>query len=164
MYKNLFAKSNLSGDFMILNPFLVADLKALDLWDRALSEQIKGNDGDLTGIAAIPEEIKERYRTAFQIDAEYLIDAAARRQKWIDQSQSVNLFLPSPDMKVMSHMYRRAWRAGLKTTYYLRTLAASSIEKSTVARSEPDVAPTDTAVLACSIEAMRKGEECEACQ
>jgi ribonucleoside-diphosphate reductase alpha chain len=164
MYKNLFAKSNLSGDFMMVNPFLVADLKALGRWDRDLAEQIKANDGDLTGITAIPAELRERYRTAFQIDAEYLIDAAARRQKWIDQSQSLNLFLPEPDMKAMSHMYRRVWRAGLKTTYYLRTLAASSIEKSTVARSEPILAPTEAEVLACSIEAMRNGEECEACQ
>ena len=80
-----------------------------------------------------PAELRERYRTAFQIEPEWLIDAAARRQKWIDQSQSLNLFLAAPDMKAMSHMYRRAWRAGLKTTYYLRTLGASTIEKATVA-------------------------------
>ena len=168
IYKNLFAKSNLSGDFMILNPFLVADLKALGLWSRDLAEQIKAHDGDLAEVAAIPTEVKERYRTAFQIDAAYLIDAAARRQKWIDQSQSLNLFLPEPDIKAMSHMYRRAWRVGLKTTYYLRTLGASSIEKSSVARVQPATAsavPEAAAeAAACSIEAMRNGEECEACQ
>lgn len=132
--RTLFAKSNLSGDFVILNPFLVADLKAIGAWNRGLAEAIKAHDGDLTEIDAIPTELKERYRTAFQIDSHWLIDAAARRQKWIDQSQSLNLFLPAPDMKAMSHMYRHAWRAGLKTTYYLRTLGASSIEKATVAK------------------------------
>ncbi|MDQ8044934.1 MAG: ribonucleoside-diphosphate reductase subunit alpha [Patulibacter sp.] len=134
MYKNLFAKSNLSGDFVILNPFLVADLKGLGIWNRGLAESIKAHDGDLTEIDAIPTALKERYRTAFQIDSHWLIDAAAARQKWIDQSQSLNLFLPAPDMKAMSHMYRHAWRSGLKTTYYLRTLGASSIEKATVAK------------------------------
>jgi ribonucleoside-diphosphate reductase alpha chain len=148
MYKNLFAKSNLSGDFVVLNPFLVRDLKAEGLWDSALAAELKAVEGDVARIARVPLELRERYRTAFQIDPEWLIDAAARRQKWIDQSQSLNLFLAAPDMKTMSHMYRRAWRAGLKTTYYLRTLGASTIEKATV----------------CSIEAMRKGEECEACQ
>jgi ribonucleoside-diphosphate reductase alpha chain len=158
MYKNLFAKSNLSGDFTVLNPFLVRDLKAAGVWSRDVAEQLKYFDGDLTEIPAIPAEIRERYRTAFQIDPAALIDAAARRQKWIDQSQSLNLFLAQPDLKALSHMYRRAWHAGLKTTYYLRTLGASAIEKATVAAAVPD------AVQACSIEAMRNGEECEACQ
>ncbi|MDP2710043.1 MAG: ribonucleoside-diphosphate reductase subunit alpha [Solirubrobacteraceae bacterium] len=174
MYKNLFAKSNLSGDFTILNPFLVRDLKDAGLWTRELAEEIKARDGDLTEIAAIPLELRERHRTAFQIDAAWLIDAAARRQKWIDQSQSLNLFLPAADIKAMSHMYRRAWRAGLKTTYYLRTLGASGIEKSTVAAVAATPAPADADAalvieptpeeLACSIEARRNGEECEACQ
>ncbi len=155
MYKNLFAKSNLSGDFVILNPFLVRDLKAAGLWNAALASRLKLVEGDLAELPEVPAEIRERYRTAFQIAPEALIDAAARRQKWIDQSQSLNLFLASPDMKAMSHMYRRAWRAGLKTTYYLRTLGASAIEKATVA------AP---AAAACSIEAARNGEDCEACQ
>ena len=119
-----------------------------------MAEQLKAVEGDVSAIAAIPAELRERYRTAFQIEPEWLIDAAARRQKWIDQSQSLNLFLAAPDMKAMSHMYRRAWHAGLKTTYYLRTLGASTIEKTTVT----------TAAAACSIEAMRNGEECEACQ
>jgi ribonucleoside-diphosphate reductase alpha chain len=175
IYKNLFAKSNLSGDFVVLNPFLVADLKAAGLWKRELAEQIKAHDGDLSEIAAVPDELRERYRTAFQIEPEYLIDAAARRQKWIDQSQSLNLFLVQPDIKAMSHMYRRAWHAGLKTTYYLRTLGASAIEKATVgapvpaavAMPAPDglpepAAPVDAA--ACSIDAMSNGAECEACQ
>jgi ribonucleoside-diphosphate reductase alpha chain len=150
MYKNLFAKSNLSGDFMLVNPHLVRDLKAAGLWSPAVAEQLKRHDGDLRYVD-VPDELRERYRTAFQIEPEWLIDAAARRQKWIDQSQSLNLFLPDPDMKAMSHMYRRAWHAGLKTTYYLRTLGASAIEKATVA-------------AACSIDAARNGEECEVCQ
>ena len=111
----------------------------------------------MSAIPSVPVELRERYRTAFEIEPEWLIDAAARRQKWIDQSQSLNLFLAAPDMKAMSHMYRRAWHAGLKTTYYLRTLGASTIEKTTVAAETPDA-------VACSIEAMRNGEECEACQ
>jgi ribonucleoside-diphosphate reductase alpha chain len=147
-YKNLFAKSNLSGDFVVLNPFLVRDLKAEGLWDAAMAAELKAVEGDVARIARVPAELRERYRTAFQIEPGWLIDAAARRQKWIDQSQSLNLFLAAPDLKALSHMYRRAWRAGLKTTYYLRTLGASTIEKATV----------------CSIEAMRNGEECEACQ
>lgn len=151
MYKNLFAKSNLSGDFVLLNPFLVRDLKAAGLWSRDLASKLKYFDGDLTEIPEVPDEIRERYLTAFQIPPERLIDAAARRQKWIDQSQSLNLFLAAPDLKAMSHMYRRAWHAGLKTTYYLRTLGASSIEKATVA------AP---AAAVCSLET----GECEACQ
>jgi ribonucleoside-diphosphate reductase alpha chain len=156
MYKNLFAKSNLSGDFVIVNPFLVRDLKVAGLWNDALAEALKGRDGDLTDIPGIPDDLKTRYRTAFQIPADALVDAAARRQKWIDQSQSLNLFLPEPDIKTMSHMYRRAWHAGLKTTYYLRTLGASSIEKVTVSSVEPQ--------MACSIEAARNGQECEVCQ
>ncbi|HET6508054.1 MAG TPA: ribonucleoside-diphosphate reductase subunit alpha [Baekduia sp.] len=186
MYKNLFAKSNISGDFTVLNPFLVADLKAAGLWSRELAEQVKAHDGDVAEIAAIPAAIRERYRTAFQIEPSWLIDAAARRQKWIDQSQSLNLFLAAPDMKAMSHMYRRAWHVGLKTTYYLRTLGASTIEKSTVAAPARAVAPEPAAVaaaappasaapapdadgftpeqIACSIEAQRNGVECEACQ
>jgi ribonucleoside-diphosphate reductase alpha chain len=101
MYKNLFAKSNLSGDFTVLNPFLVRDLKDAGLWTREIAEEIKARDGDLTEIAAIPQ-LRERHRTAFQIDAPWLIDAAARRQKWLDQSQSLNLFLPEPDIKAIA--------------------------------------------------------------
>jgi ribonucleoside-diphosphate reductase alpha chain len=165
MYKNLFAKSNLSGDFVVLNPYLVADLKAAGLWSADLATELKTREGDLTEIGRIPAEIRDRYRTAFQIPPRALIEAAARRQKWIDQSQSLNLFLPTPDMRAMSHMYRAAWRSGLKTTYYLRTLGASTIEKATVATAVPvERSTATTEALACSIEAMRTGGECEACQ
>lgn len=169
LYKNLFAKSNISGDFVVLNPFLVRDLKALGLWSAGLAEEIKRRDGDISEIGAIPEEIRDRYRTAFQIDSSWLIRAAAGRQKWIDQSQSLNLFLAAPDMKALSHMYRAAWRAGLKTTYYLRTLGASTIEKATVSAAAAVVEPVAVeedfpeldAAAACSIV---NGDSCEACQ
>jgi len=173
-YKNLFVKSNLSGEFIVLNGELVRDLKAVGLWNADMAHQLKYFDGELGDITEIPEAIKHKHRTAFAVDYQFIIDAAARRQKWIDQSQSVNLFLPEPDFKVLSHMYRRAWSVGLKTTYYLRTLQASNIEKSTAgARKEMTGIVgggaakkefTEEEVIACSIEAMRNGGECEACQ
>ena len=175
-YKNLFVKSNLSGDFMVLNRFLVNDLKKEGLWDKEMSDQLKYFDGELSDISNIPDWIKTKYLTAFDVSYEFVIAAAARRQKWIDQSQSVNLFLGEPDLKALSHMYRAAWRQGLKTTYYLRTLGASNIEKATVdlkkekpladISDEPSAKKefTDAEKKACSIEAMMNGEECEACQ
>jgi len=162
VYKNLFVKSNLSGDFVVLNPFMVDDLKAIGLWTKDIRDQIKYFDGELAEVEEIPAELKARYLTAFHVPYEALVDAAARRQKWIDQSQSLNLFLGAPDMKTLSHMYRYAWRAGLKTTYYLRTLGASNIEKATVSLKKKTF--TEAEKVACSIEAMRNGEECEACQ
>jgi ribonucleoside-diphosphate reductase alpha chain len=131
-YKNLFVKSNLGGEYIILNSPLVKDLKALGLWDRDMMDQLKYFDGELTHIERIPAHVKHKYGTAFGVDYTFVIDAAARRQKWIDQSQSVNLFLGQPDFKTLSYMYRAAWRKGLKTTYYLRTLGASNIEKATI--------------------------------
>jgi len=191
-YKNLYVKSNLSGEFVVLNPFLVKDLKARGLWNQEMIDALKYFDGELKDIEAVPADLKARYLTAFDVDFKWVIDAAARRQKWIDQSQSVNLWLKSPDLKVLSHMYRHAWHAGLKTTYYLRTLGASNIEKATVSvkkevcgaagetkaetatRDAKDVATADAAAAkkvysdaekkACSIEAMKNGEICEACQ
>jgi ribonucleoside-diphosphate reductase alpha chain len=175
-YKNLFVKSNLSGDFMVLNRFLVNDLKKEDLWDREMSDQLKYFDGELSDIPNIPDWIKNKYLTAFDVSYEFVIASAARRQKWIDQSQSVNLFLGEPDLKALSHMYRAAWRQGLKTTYYLRTLGASNIEKATVdlkqkkplaeVSDEPSSKKevTEAEKKACSIDAMMNGEECEACQ
>ena len=175
-YKNLFVKSNLSGDFMVLNRYLVEDLKKHNLWNSEMSDQLKYFDGELSDIGTIPDSIKKKYATAFDVSYEFVISAAARRQKWIDQSQSVNLFLGQPNMKTLSHMYRAAWRQGLKTTYYLRTLGASNIEKATVSMSqakpmgdvagEPSVKKeyTDAEAKACSIQAMMDGEECESCQ
>ncbi|MCF7761726.1 MAG: ribonucleoside-diphosphate reductase subunit alpha, partial [Cephaloticoccus sp.] len=194
-YKNLFVKSNLSGEFIVLNPFLVKDLKARGLWNREMIDNLKYFDGDLKDIASIPADLKAKYLTAFDIDHKWVIDAAARRQKWIDQSQSVNLWIKTPDIKTLSHMYRHAWHTGLKTTYYLRSLGASNIEKATVGvkkemrgavgegasggQNSGDAGGTHSPVAlaattkktftesekrACSIEAMRNGEECEACQ
>jgi ribonucleoside-diphosphate reductase alpha chain len=122
-FKNLFVKGNLSGDFIVLNTYLVRDLKKLGLWGEDMVERLKYYDGEL-GHRGDPGRSQGALRTAFSIDYHWLIEAAARRQKWIDQSQSVNLFLAKPDMKTLSHMYRDAWHAekGLKTTYYLRTL------------------------------------------
>jgi len=173
-YKNLYVKSNLSGEFIVLNQFLVRDLKKEGLWNAEMVDQLKYFDGELENIPGIPDALKQKYRTVFSIDYNYIIRAAARRQKWIDQSQSVNLFLAKPDLKTLSHMYRAAWRQGLKTTYYLRTLAASAIEKSTVtvAKEKRGIVGaqaahkefTEEERLACSLEAMRNGEVCEACQ
>jgi ribonucleoside-diphosphate reductase alpha chain len=172
-YKNLFVKSNLAGDFIILNAFLVKDLKKAGLWNQEMLDQLKYFDGELDAIATIPESIKERYQTAFGVGYECIVDAAARRQKWIDQAQSVNLFLADPDFKALSHMYRRAWSKGLKTTYYLRTMQASNIEKATTAvqkeirgtmAGEPKRIYTEAEKNACSLDALMNGGTCEACQ
>ena len=172
-YKNLFVKSNLSGDFIVLNSYLVRDLKEEGLWDQEMLDNLKYFDGEIKDIERIPDHLKEKYKTAFGIDFKWFIEAAARRQKWIDKSQSVNLFIPKPDLKSLSHMYRAAWKQGLKTTYYLRTLGASNIEKATI-KSKKEVRGlagedikkefSEEEKKACSIEAMMNGEECEACQ
>ena len=180
-YKNLYVKSNLSGEFLELNTYLVRDLKELGLWDAEMVAELKLHDGELGPVDRVPQEVKDKYLTAFGIDHKWIVDAAARRQKWIDQAQSVNLWLASADIKTLSHMYRLAWRKGLKTTYYLRTLGATSIEKATVSakkemrgRIADDSTPPMPAApkrtysaeekAACSLEARRRGEECEACQ
>jgi ribonucleoside-diphosphate reductase alpha chain len=169
-YKNLYVKSNLSGDFIVLNRQLVRDLKKEDLWNQDMLDQLKYFDGELTDIEDIPEALKEKHKPVFGVGYQAIIDAAARRQKWIDQSQSVNLFLATPDMKTLSHMYRHAWHTGLKTTYYLRSLQESNNEKATIDGKKEDrgVAGkkeyTKAEVQACSIDAMINGGECEACQ
>ena len=173
LMSNMLVKSNLSGDFMLLNPYLIRDLKKRGLWTTDVQEKLKYMDGEIEGIEEIPVDLKRRYATAFSIDWSWLIDAAARRQKWIDQSQSLNLFCGDSDMRIMSHMYRGAWKKGLKTTYYLRTRSASNIEKSTsqvdkelrgVIGQPTKTAYTEEQAQACSIEAMRNGGTCEACQ
>ena len=167
-YKNIFVKSNLSGEFIVLNAHLVRELKGRKLWNDDIRDQMKYFDGDLAKVDDIPEDIRQRYLTAFDVDFSWIVKAAARRQKWIDQSQSVNLWLAHPDLKTLSHMYRSAWHMGLKTTYYLRTLGASNIEKATVSirqdAAEGKKVYTEAEKQACSIEAMMRGEECEACQ
>jgi ribonucleoside-diphosphate reductase alpha chain len=130
-YKHLFAKANLSGDFTTGNAWLVADLKKLGLWDARMVDDLKYYDGSVQAIERVPIELKELYRTAFEIEPRWLIECASRRQKWLDMGQSLNLYLAQPNGKQLSEMYLLAWEKGLKTTYYLRSLAATQIEKST---------------------------------
>ena len=170
LFTNMYTKSNLSGEFMVLNPYLVRDLKKRGLWTKEIRGKIKYTDGELESIEEIPIDLKRKYATAFAVDWSWVIDAASRRQKWIDQSQSVNLFYGGTELAALSHMYRAAWRKGLKTTYYLRTKSATNIEKAT-AEVQKEIRGvvgqktfTPEQVQACSIEAMRNGGECEACQ
>jgi ribonucleoside-diphosphate reductase alpha chain len=130
-YKHLFAKANLSGDFTTANTYLVADLKRLGLWDADMLDDLKYHDGTLAEIERIPAELKALYLTAFEIEPRWLIECASRRQKWIDMGQSLNLYIAQPNGRQLSEMYLLAWEKGLKTTYYLRALAATQIEKST---------------------------------
>ena len=131
-YQNLYVKSNLSGEFTVVNPFMVRDLKALGLWDKVMVNDIKYYDGSLQAIERIPEDLKQKYATAFEVEPRWLVDAASRRQKWIDQAQSLNLYIAGASGKKLDITYRMAWLSGLKTTYYLRALSATSTEKSTL--------------------------------
>jgi ribonucleoside-diphosphate reductase alpha chain len=155
-YQNLYVKSNLSGEFTVVGQHLVRDLKALGLWDEVMIADLKYFDGSLARIDRIPADLKARYATAFEIDPGWLIEAAARRQKWIDQAQSLNLYLAAPSGRKLDEIYKLAWERGLKTTYYLRTLGATAMEKTS--------APVEASVPAeprfCSID----NPDCEACQ
>jgi len=175
-YKNLYAKSNLSGDFTQINAFLVEDLKRLGLWDTQTMAELKYHDGQLREIPRIPDALKHRYQTAFEVDARWLIECASRRQKWIDQGQSLNLYMAEPSGKKLHEMYMLAWRMGLKTTYYLRSLGATQVEKSTLdvnkfgiqprwmksksASSDVRIERDAGAPKACSID----NPDCESCQ
>ncbi|MCH9609049.1 MAG: hypothetical protein S4CHLAM45_08100 [Chlamydiales bacterium] len=131
MYKHLFVKSNLSGEFTILNPHLIKKLKELELWDADMLDDLKYFDGSLIEIEKIPDDVKRLFLTAFEIDPDWIIECASRRQKWIDMGESLNLYLAEPSGKKLHEMYLQAWKKGLKTTYYLRSLGATHIEKST---------------------------------
>ncbi len=131
-YKNLFVKSNLSGDFTTINSYLVEELKQAGLWDQEMVDDLKFYDGSVLSIERLPREIKERYVSASELDPHWLIECASRRQKWIDMAQSLNLYIAEPNGKKLSDMYLLAWKKGLKTTYYLRAVAATSVEKSTL--------------------------------
>jgi ribonucleoside-diphosphate reductase alpha chain len=155
-YQNLYVKSNLSGEFVEVNESLVRDLKALGLWDEVMVSDLKYFDGSLARIERVPDEIKARYATAFEIDPMWLVEAASRRQKWIDQAQSLNIYLAQPSGKKLDEVYKLAWVRGLKTTYYLRTLGASQVEK-TSGRIENSA---EEAPKFCSID----NPDCEACQ
>jgi len=177
-YQNLYVKSNLSGEFTVVNPFMVRDLKALDLWDQVMVNDLKYYEGSLLSIDRVPAELKQLYATAFEVEPRWLVDAASRRQKWIDQAQSLNLYIAGANGKKLDVTYRMAWLRGLKTTYYLRALGATSAEKSTVTRSDALTAVrADTPMVmadgnseefgeaaevpnACSID----NPDCEACQ
>ena len=130
-YQNIYVKSNLSGEFTVVNEQLVRDLKALDLWDDVMVADLKYFDGSLARIDRIPAEMRELYATAFEVDPAWIVEAGARRQKWIDQAQSLNIYMAGASGKRLDDTYKLAWKRGLKTTYYLRTLAATSAEKST---------------------------------
>ncbi|MEV4732835.1 ribonucleoside-diphosphate reductase subunit alpha [Saccharopolyspora sp. NPDC049426] len=158
LYRNLFVKSNMSGDFTVVNPHLVADLKRAGLWDEAMVADLKFYDGSLGPIDRVPDELKARYATAFEIEPHWLVEAAARRQKWIDQAQSLNLYLATPSGRKLDELYRLAWRKGLKTTYYLRSSSATHVEKSTLRGTDGKLNAVPAA--ACSVE----DPDCEACQ
>ncbi len=170
-YQNLYVKSNLSGEFTVVNPYLVRDLKARGLWDEVMVNDLKYYEGSLTKIDRIPADIKALYATAFEVEPRWIVDAASRRQKWIDQAQSLNLYISGANGKKLDITYRMAWYRGLKTTYYLRALAATTTEKSTVdntglnAVSSQQAAPAAAAApaevpKACSLD----DPDCEACQ
>ncbi|HDN26846.1 MAG TPA: ribonucleoside-diphosphate reductase subunit alpha [Thioploca sp.] len=157
-YQNLYVKSNLSGEFTIINPYLVQDIKALGLWDEVMINDLKYCDGSIRLIDRIPEEIKRLYATAFEIDPSWLVEAASRRQKWIDQAQSLNLYLLEPSGRKLDDLYQLAWMRGLKTTYYMRTMGATRVEKSTAINPQLNAESTPQA---CALD---DSEECEACQ
>ncbi|MEK7085331.1 MAG: ribonucleoside-diphosphate reductase subunit alpha, partial [Patescibacteria group bacterium] len=136
IYKNIYVKANMSGDFTVVNPYLVEDLKKLGLWDYEMLGKLKYYDGSIRQITSIPEHIRAKYKEVFEINPRWLVKAAAYRAKWIDQSQSFNIFYSGSSGKEVGEIYQYAWEMGLKTTYYLRTLAASQVEKSTVDTAE----------------------------
>ena len=165
-YQNLYVKSNLSGEFTVTNLHLVNALKELGLWDSVMINDLKYYDGSLKEISRVPEDIKTIYATAFEVEPRWLVEAASRRQKWIDQSQSLNLYIDEPNGKKLDVMYRMAWLKGLKTTYYLRSRGATTIEKSTIATGELNAV---TASQEPEAEDMPEAgftsdPDCEACQ
>lgn len=169
-YQNLYVKSNLSGEFTMANECLVNDLKKLGLWDEVMISDLKYFDGVLSKIDRVPADIRRLYATAFEVESHWLIEAAARRQKWIDQAQSLNIYMAGVSGKKLDETYKLAWLRGLKTTYYLRTLGATSAEKSTVKAGVLNAVPTEGNMMSaaisvtdlkyCSID----NAECESCQ
>jgi ribonucleoside-diphosphate reductase alpha chain len=161
-YQNLYVKSNLSGEFTTINSYLVAKLKELGLWNRKVMNDLKFFDGSVQSIENIPDKIKKLFRTAFEVESQWLIESASRRQKWLDQSQSLNLYIAGASGKKIDEMYRLAWMKGLKTTYYLRALGATTAEKSTGTAGTLNAVKTgvEEQPKACGLD----GGECEACQ
>ena len=177
-FQNLFVKSNLSGEFTVVNEYLVRDLKDRGLWDEVMIADLKYFDGTLSKIDRIPQDLRDLYATAFEVEPSWLVEAASRRQKWIDQAQSLNIYMGGASGKKLDDTYKLAWLRGLKTTYYLRTMAATHVEKSTVASGQLNsvssgggVNGTDAAAAqeadgpVCTMRPGDAGfEECEACQ
>jgi len=166
-FQNLYVKSNLSGEFTVVNDYLVRDLKARDLWDEVMVSDLKYFDGSLARIDRVPADLRALYATAFEVDPKWLIEAASRRQKWIDQAQSLNIYMAGASGKKLDEAYKFAWVRGLKTTYYLRTMAATHVEKSTVAPGALNAVPVDVQAdgPVCTLRPGDPGfEECEACQ
>jgi ribonucleoside-diphosphate reductase alpha chain len=175
-FQNLFVKSNLSGEFTVVNEHLVRDLKRFGLWDELMVADIKHFDGSLARIDRIPEDLRRLYATAFEIEPKWLIEAAARRQKWIDQAQSLNIYMAGASGKKLDETYRLAWLRGLKTTYYQRTIGATQAEKSTGSRAgQLNAVPTGGGLTAapmpetegkvCPLQPGDPGfADCEACQ
>ena len=160
-YSNLFVKSNLSGEFTVINENLVNALKEIDMWDEVMVYDLKNLNGSLETISRVPDEIKRIFATSFEIEPKWLIESASRRQKWIDQSQSLNLYVAEPNGKKLDVMYKMAWLRGLKTTYYLRSKGATTSEKSTISNSELNKVQ---AAVAVNNPSTIDDEECEACQ
>jgi ribonucleoside-diphosphate reductase alpha chain len=158
-YQNLFVKSNLSGEFTVVNDYLVEDLKRAGLWDEVMISDLKYFDGNLARIDRAPAELRRLYATAFEIEPKWLVECAARRQKWIDQSQSLNIYMAGASGKKLDETYKLAWIRGLKTTYYLRALGATHAEKSTVQTGELNAVPAEEPKF-CAIDK----PDCEACQ
>ncbi|MFO7747982.1 MAG: ribonucleoside-diphosphate reductase subunit alpha [Orrella sp.] len=186
-YQNLYVKSNLSGEFTVVNQNLVRDLKKLGLWDEVMVADLKYFDGSLSRIDRVPNELRTLYATAFEVDSSWIVECASRRQKWIDQAQSLNIYIAGASGKKLDETYKLAWLRGLKTTYYLRTLGATSAEKSTgqggelnavsmsggsqgttsasSASSSPAMPEAEIVGVACTMRPGDPGfEECEACQ
>ena len=169
-YQNLYVKSNLSGEFTEINEYLVRDLKNRGMWDEVMISDLKYFDGSLSKIDRIPAELRSLYATAFEVEPKWLIEAASRRQKWIDQAQSLNIYMSGVSGRKLDETYKLAWLRGLKTTYYLRTMGATSAEKSTSrAGSLNAVSNTGgTAGIAAATEEAKfcsiDNPECEACQ
>ena len=172
-YQNLYVKSNLSGEFTIVNPHLVRKLKELDLWDDVMINDLKYFEGSLSEISRIPDDVKKLFSTAFEVEPKYIVESASRRQKWIDQAQSLNLYIGNADGKKLDITYRMAWYSGLKTSYYLRSIAATSTEKSTVQQGKLNAVSSEVSQpaaqelgapapvpTACSLD----DPDCEACQ
>ncbi len=173
-FQNLFVKSNLSGEFTVVNDYLVRDLKDRGLWAEVMIADLKYFDGTLSKIDRVPQDLRDLYATAFEIEPSWLVEAASRRQKWIDQAQSLNIYMAGASGKRLDETYKLAWLRGLKTTYYLRTMAATHVEKSTVATGQLNAVSSNVGDAAAAVAAdgpvctLRPGdpgfEECEACQ